>query len=179
MTIFDKLLIILSLVRRESKYRVSSIVILSNSRVFTNRLKDLMQTEKISKRALSSRTGLERKSILNWLNGKFYPRYDALLKLSNFFCVSADYLLGRIDDNSKMVNTYELSSEKIHRSFINKLDEYIKKEKLSKYMIAKKLNVGQSTLSRWFESDSMPETAILIRIADLMEESVDYLMGRE
>lgn len=57
------------------------IVFLNNSRVFSNRLKDLMLTEKVSKRALSNRTGLERKSIQTWLNAKHYPRYDALLKL--------------------------------------------------------------------------------------------------
>lgn len=138
-----------------------------------------MLTEKVSKRALSNRTGLERKSIQTWLNAKHYPRYDALLKLCNYFCVSADYLLGRIDDNSKMVNISELSIEEIHRSFIEKLGEFIKKENLSKYMFAKKISIGQSTLNRWFDCNSMPETAVLIRIADVMGESIDYLLGRE
>ena len=59
------------------------------------------------------------------------------------------------------------------------MNNYLVKEKLSKYMLAKKINVGQSTLNRWFNGKSMPETAVLMRIADLMSESVDYLLGRE
>lgn len=138
-----------------------------------------MQVENISKRALANKTGLQRKSILNWLNGKFYPRYDALIILSNFFCVSTDYLIGRSNDNNKIVLNSNLSYEKIHKSFVEKLEKYIEKEKLSRYMFSKKIKIGQSTLSRWLDGNSMPETSVLIRIADLMGESTDYLLGRE
>ena len=61
---------------------------------FSERLNDLMRSERISRRALSLKTGLQRKSILNWLEGKYYPRYDALITLADFFRVSADYLAG-------------------------------------------------------------------------------------
>ncbi len=74
---------------------------------FSKRLNYLMQTEKISQRYLSNQTGLQRKSILNWLNAKFYPRYDALITLADFFCQCTDYIVGRSDDESKIVGPIE------------------------------------------------------------------------
>jgi len=138
-----------------------------------------MQTEKVSKRALSNKTGLQRKSILNWLNGKFFPRYDALIKLSNFFYVSLNYITSRTDVAHKIMNISEISIDEIHTSFVEKLEIYLKQEGMSKYMLAKKINIGQSTLNRWFNGNSMPETAVLIRISDLMGETIDYLLGLE
>lgn len=138
-----------------------------------------MQTEKVSTRALSNKTGLQRKSITNWLNAKFYPRYDALIKLSDFFYVSADYIIVRNDNASKIVNTPSSNIGCVPIRFAGILTAYIAKENLTKYKLAKKLKIGQSTLNRWFGGKSMPETAVLIRLADLMGESMDYLLGIE
>nr|WP_285816991.1 helix-turn-helix transcriptional regulator [Lactobacillus taiwanensis] len=147
--------------------------------VFSNRLKYLMQTEKISQRSLSTQTGLQRKSILNWLNAKFYARYDALIKLSDFFGVSSDYLVGHSEESIKIVSSLDFSIESVPKNFKIKLNEFRRKENITKYKLAKNLKIGQSTLARWFEGESMPETAILIRLADLMGESLDYILSRE
>lgn len=138
-----------------------------------------MQLEKVSQRSLSNQTGLQRKSIKNWLDAKFYPRYDALIKLSDFFYVSADYMIGKSNDASKIKNFSKDNSVSIPLHLTSLLSDYLVETKLSKYMLAKKLKIGQSTLSRWFDGKSMPETAVLIRLADLMGESLDYLLGRE
>lgn len=64
---------------------------------FSKRLKELMELEGFSIRALSLKIKVERRSIQLWLAGKFFPRYDALIKLSIYFGVRIDYLLG-LDD---------------------------------------------------------------------------------
>ncbi len=148
---------------------------------FSQRLKELMLTEKISIRALSNKTNLQRKSIANWLNAKFYPRYDALIKLSNFFYVGSDYLVGRNDDAYKICNISAVRNLTLNvpARFTAILTDYLAKENITKYKLAKNLKIGQSTLSRWFDGKCMPETAVLIRLSDLMSESIDYLLGRE
>lgn len=60
---------------------------------FSKRLKELMELEGFSIRALSLKIKVERRSIQLWLAGKFFPRYDALIKLSIYFGVRIDYLL--------------------------------------------------------------------------------------
>ncbi len=67
------------------------------SRMFAKRLKELMKERQLSVSGLSRETGLPRTSISNWLNLKRTPMIDALYVLSNYFEVSIDYLLGRVD----------------------------------------------------------------------------------
>ena len=55
---------------------------------FSKRLKDLMEMEGLSNRALSMKINVGRASIRLWLSGRFYPRYDALIKLAAFFEVN-------------------------------------------------------------------------------------------
>lgn len=97
---------------------------------FSKRLNYLMQTEKISQRYLSNQTGLQRKSILNWLNAKFYPRYDALITLADFFCQCTDYIVGISDDESKIVGPIKKDVESIpirFASLLNKQSNQCKK----------------------------------------------------
>ena len=98
-----------------------------------------MLSEKVSKRALSNQTGIQRKSITNWLNAKFYPRYDALIKLADYFYVSTDYIIGKSDDASKIMDCVKNSPVSVPFRFAGLLNNYLVKEKLSKYMLAKKI----------------------------------------
>ena len=141
---------------------------------FAERFKELMLSEQISRRALSVKTGLQRKSILNWLEGKYFPRYDALIKLADFFNVSIDYLLGKDKFNESSVVVSKCPIKEVPLRFLKILSSFIEREGYTKYRLAKLLGMGQTTLNRWFAMGSMPETATLIKISLLMNESVDY-----
>lgn len=145
---------------------------------FADRLKRLMSEEKISRRSLAAQTGLQRKSIVNWLAGKYYPRYDALIKLADFFNVKTDYLLGLCNGNENCLSESGRARD-VPAQFKEKLSEFLNDNNMTKYALAKKLKIGQTTLQRWFLKESMPETAKLIKLAAIMEESVDFLLGRE
>ena len=95
---------------------------------FSGRLKWLMELEGISRRALAVKANVQRRSLLNYLNAKNYPRYDALIRLSDFFEVKTDYLLAlencsdktksRIQTNGKGKSIEEVIIEKReNRSF--------------------------------------------------------------
>lgn len=45
--------------------------------------------------------------------------------------------------------------------------------------MAKKLNTTQQTVSRWINGQNEPDLATLIKLADIFNCSVDYLLGRE
>lgn len=146
---------------------------------FAERLKELMRLEQISRRSLSVKTGLQRKSILNWLEGKYYPRYDALIKLADFFNVSLDYLLGKDQLNDWRGTVNRCPIEEVPARFVNILNSFIEEKGYTKYRLAKLLGMGQTTLNRWFTNGCMPETATLLRLSLIVNESVDYLLGRE
>lgn len=146
---------------------------------FSERLKELMEMEGISRRALAIKTGLQRKSLLNWLNGINYPRYDALIKLADFFKVKTDYLLHIGNENEYEKCKTRCPIESVPVQFREKIKYYMEEEKITKYALAKKLNIGQTTLERWFSGNAMPETVTLIKLTAITGESLDYLLGRE
>jgi transcriptional regulator with XRE-family HTH domain len=65
---------------------------------FPDRLKELRKQKKLSQKALGKIIGLSERGIQNYELGANKPTSDVLSKLADFFDVSVDYLLGRIDE---------------------------------------------------------------------------------
>ena len=61
------------------------------------RIRYLMDAEKITQYALAKRIRVSQSTICNWLNEKKEPSIESLWKLSDFFDVSIDYLVGKSD----------------------------------------------------------------------------------
>ena len=66
--------------------------------MFKDILLDLMQEKNINQRQLSTAAGIPATTISGWIKANRLPDYYALIKLSRFFDVPADYLLGILDD---------------------------------------------------------------------------------
>jgi len=61
------------------------------------RIKDLRKENRLTQRQVATATGYKQASVGEWETGRKLPSIDALSKLADFFDVSADYLLGRVD----------------------------------------------------------------------------------
>ena len=61
----------------------------------TQRIKDLMKSEKLTQMQLAHALEVGQSSISDWLNSKSEPSIENLWKLADFFDVSVDYLIGR------------------------------------------------------------------------------------
>ena len=70
---------------------------------FSNRLKLLRKEQNITQKMLSSVLNLSANCICEWEKGRSEPNIETLTKLSDFFGVSTDYLLGREDDFGNIV----------------------------------------------------------------------------
>ncbi len=64
-------------------------------REYIERIKDLMNEERISQAELARSVGISQSAVCNWLNGKKEPSIDSLWRLADFFDVSVDYIIGR------------------------------------------------------------------------------------
>ena len=73
-----------------------------------DRIKDLMNEHKINANQLTSELGLSVSSFSDWKRGKGSPSLDAVVKISDYFNVSLDYLV-RGDDNG-VVHHLEFSN---------------------------------------------------------------------
>lgn len=64
---------------------------------FAVRLSELLNENKISKRELAKKIGVSATSISDWSTGKIQPTAENVYLISEYFEVSADYLLGLKD----------------------------------------------------------------------------------
>lgn len=68
---------------------------------FGNRLQHLRKAKKISQEVLAEKIGVSKRSIGFWERNEKSPKdIDTLIKLAEFFGVSVDYLLCRIDERN-------------------------------------------------------------------------------
>ena len=147
---------------------------------FSKRLKDLMEWEDVSVRALSMAIQSDRKGIRGWLQGQYFPRWDALIKLADYFKVSVDFLVGLDERNEpEYEETFKsVTKEDVKASFLNRLKEFMQSNNLTIYAIAKGTQLDQKPVKNWLVKGSMPETLTLIRLARLMKCGIDVLLGR-
>ena len=84
---------------------------------FANNLKNLRAMKCISQAKLADVFGFTQQAVGRWEQGQSTPDYNTLVKLSNFFNVSTDYLLGRSDSptGSYSADIGSPSKEKIIR----------------------------------------------------------------
>lgn len=64
-----------------------------------NRIRDLREDMDLRQIDVAKATGIDQKTLSNYETGKTNPDSDAIIKLADFFGVSADYLLGRTAKN--------------------------------------------------------------------------------
>ena len=148
--------------------------------IFSKRLKELMELEGCSIRALASKIGADRKSIRLWLSGVFYPKSEAMIKLSVYFKVSIDYLVGLesiLDDGSFFATIKLPPIETIQKYFSQTVGVFMREKNLTLYALSKKLKVDQKALTKWFTHGSMPEVTTLIKLTNLTNMSINELLG--
>lgn len=133
---------------------------------FSQRLKDLMDMEGVSQRALSLKIQVDRKSIRLWLKGAYFPKYHALIRLSACFNVRVDYLIGLEDFMDIEVSTSlgMPTDEEVKRRFCFVVREFMDNN-FTKYALAKALHIDQKALTKWLTVGSMPEVSTIIRLA--------------
>lgn len=69
-------------------------------RLFKDIFRQLLHDNSINAYKVSKDTGISEALISYWKNGKQLPKYDSLNLLCDYFNVSADYLLGRTDEQT-------------------------------------------------------------------------------
>lgn len=65
-----------------------------------NRIRDLREDRDLRQVDVSEAIGIDQRTLSNYETGKTNPDSFAIIKLADFFGVSADYLLGRTNNNT-------------------------------------------------------------------------------
>jgi len=138
---------------------------------FVERLNELMQINGFNQVALEKVSGIRHTNISDFLSGKHLPSYDNIIKLSEVFNCSIDFLLGKA----------EFSSEESFYSpptFSIRLRQILKENGVSQEKLKKDLNVSGSVLYKWLKGTNKPSAESLIALSNYFDCSIDYLIGR-
>lgn len=166
---------------------------------FRERLKKLRSDNNLSQRELSEKTGLSKSSINMYERGEREPGIETLVLLAAVLNVDVDYLVGKEtpkkhsfvkdlfmmssdDVEQEIQQTNELlealtSSEYNAIEIADRIRRYAKTKKVQSKVMLSDLNIGANTLAN-MNQNVMLSVQSLARIADYLDCSVDYLLGR-
>jgi len=66
--------------------------------MFGERIKELRNNHTWTQQELGDRLGVSKQSVSNWENGNIMPSIDVLVRMSDLFQTSTDYILNRETD---------------------------------------------------------------------------------
>lgn len=75
--------------------------------IIMNRIRDLREDRDLRQIDVANATGIDQKTLSNYETGKTNPDSYAIIKLCDFFDVSADYLIGRSDERQIKIEKIE------------------------------------------------------------------------
>lgn len=109
--------------------------------------------------------------VYTWKREEYFPSTENLIKMSELFNCSLDYLLCRTDD-------YGRCAIKQVSKFYDRVEELIKKNKCKKYKLEEDKICSSNNLFKW-KNGANPKIETVIKLADYFNVTIDYLLGRE
>ena len=147
---------------------------------FHEKLKMLRKKQGFTQKELARLLGTVQGVYSKWERGVYEPDYENLSMLACIFDVSIDFLLSDYIEISKdkylrIIENYLI----ISNVFPQRLKELRQKKGLTQQEIADLVHVNRVTYTNWEKGKREPNFEIVIKLADLLEVSVDWLFGRK
>ena len=145
--------------------------ILSN---FAENLKELMLEHNLNAPALAKKLNIHRTNVTRYMRGERLPTFPVLVGILLLFNCSADILLGLTD--------YPVNAEFVPMpdNFGQHLYKVMEEHSVTQYSLTKgeKRIVSGDLMYKWLHNKTYPSVENLVKLADFMDCSVDYLLGR-
>ena len=146
---------------------------MENKNVFHERLTELMIEKGVNTVSLAAAIGVsdETVRVRRWKNGERDILLSQLVKLADYFQCSLDLLTGRSDT----VLDYQVREMP---PFYDSLRAVMKEKGVTRYRLVKDLPIYDGYFTNWKKGKS-PNILTLIMLADYLDVTIDYLVGRE
>lgn len=142
---------------------------------FAERLKELIEEDNTSCGHIAHSVGINVHYLYAYTssNNSAMPSLDNIVKLANYFNCSLEYAIGLTDNN--VVSSYNSQLP----SFSSRFRQVVKQRGFSLYRLGHVTNTSTTTYYRWINNLSSPNIDSLIRVANAIDVTLDYLIGRE
>ncbi len=138
---------------------------------FKSTFKDLMEQKGIGIGELAKELHTSRFVIHKWLTVAKDMRINSLLKIADYFKCSIEYLCGRTD-------VYLGFKPREIPKFSDRLKEVLAESGKSAYRLFRDTKLMPTQLHQW-KYHTQPMLNNLVVMADYLDVSLDYLIGRE
>ncbi len=138
---------------------------------FAERLSELMAIKNIKSEELGKEIGISGSSIRFWLRGKRQASLPNFIKLADYFGCTMDFLVGRSDEEMKF-------TPKVPPPLSAALRRAFELRGITRYSLDRDTKFKDSYIYSW-DHGSSPDMVSLIELADILDVSIDYLVGRE
>ncbi|MBQ7978085.1 MAG: helix-turn-helix transcriptional regulator [Clostridia bacterium] len=139
---------------------------------FTESLQELMLLNNVDAKTLHQQTKIDLSTIYDYFKGTFPKIHNAIL-LANYFNCSLNYLFG-LDFEP---NSTSFSQEYNSNLFFERYTKLLKEQKISNHKLCKDTGVNESSYWLWSKG-GLPKLEGMIKIAQYLNCSLDYLVGR-
>ncbi len=141
---------------------------------FGNVLKTLRETVHLTQKQMSEILGVSKSNISKYESGAVEPNIDTLKRYASYFKVSTDYLLGLKKSGSDTNDCYNYFYEEGDANWsIRKIS---KEKEISYEDMLEKSCIEKTRLDAIWYGNSQPVAEELIRIATVLDVSIDYLL---
>ncbi len=138
---------------------------------FHERLSELMIEKGVNTVSLSAAIGVSDETVRRWKNGQRDILLSQLVKLADYFQCSLDFLAGR-SDCAMDHQVREIPP------FYDRLRAVMAEKGVTRYRLVKDLPIYDGYFTNWKKGKS-PNILTLIMLADYLDVTIDYLVGRE
>ncbi len=138
---------------------------------FIERLNKLLEEENLSDRKLANVLGISSSPICNWKKGKQIPTLENAVKIADYFNCSLDYLFGLVEIDEK--------DSFLKGNFNLRLKKILKDKKLTQKQLNEATGFNNVNTNGWLNKNVQPDMPTVIRLAEYLNVSLDYLAGRE
>ncbi len=138
---------------------------------FPERLRELMfDRGEMKSEELGAAIGVHGTNVRAWLNGTSLITLENAIKLANFFLCSLDYLSGRKEQDEEVL-------PRPLPPFYENLRKVMAEKQVTRYRIVRDTDIRDLYFTKW-RKGAKPDLITVIKLADRLEVSLDYLVGR-
>lgn len=142
--------------------------------MYDNNLKYIRENLEMTQKELGVVFGVDESTYRGWETGKDIIPLRHLIRFSNLYEVSIDYLL-KLSNTNTLYEKYKINKEYVG----NRLKEVRKKLNLTQSKIAQECMISQTTYSNYEKGYYLVSTITLYTICKKHNISIDYLLGRK
>ncbi len=142
--------------------------------MYDNNLKYIRENLEMTQKELGVVFGVDESTYRGWETGKDIIPLRHLIRFSNLYEVSIDYLL-KLSATNTLYEKYKINKEYVG----SRLKEVRKKSNLTQSKIAQECMISQTTYSNYEKGYYLVSTITLYTICKKHNISIDNLLGRK